>query len=208
MVFSSPDFPTSITLQPLSDLLHNTLWPVHRINHQIHQIDSLCLTGSSLQTYTLAAPGPSLRFHFFESHTNIPYVTAHHTRNLYFFHIRCSNAVTTFETSRIYNKTISKFIPQNHYDQETWTFWWDSQIMFSYLFQNSDAYSLTQHRPPPNTGFHSHSKELVYMCSCYKFVCLLFTQETKVTSNSTFAPYKPPNNSTPHNICPPQLPAT
>ena len=121
---------------------------------------------------------PPLRFHFFQSHTNIPYVTAHHTFNLYFFHIRCSNAVTTFETSRIYNKTISKFIPRNHYDQETWTFWWDSQIMFSYLFQNSDAYSLTQHRPPPNIGFHSYSEELVYMCSCYKFVCPLFTQES------------------------------
>ena len=32
---------------------------------------------------------PPLRFHFFQSHTNIPYATAHHTLNLYFFHIQC-----------------------------------------------------------------------------------------------------------------------
>ena len=58
MVFSSPDFPANITPQPLSALcsrrklvwtqvylntsfclvLHNTLWPIHRINHQINLI--------------------------------------------------------------------------------------------------------------------------------------------------------------------------
>ena len=58
MVFSSPDFPANITPQPLSALcsqrkfiwtqvylntsfclvLHNTLWPIHRINHQINFI--------------------------------------------------------------------------------------------------------------------------------------------------------------------------
>ena len=53
MVFSSPDFSASITPQPLSDLmlsakvylntsfclvLHDTLWPVHWISHQINLI--------------------------------------------------------------------------------------------------------------------------------------------------------------------------
>ena len=31
---------------------------------------------------------------------------------------------------------------------------------------------------PRNIGFHSYSKELVYMCSFYKFVCPLFAQES------------------------------
>ena len=58
MVFSFPDFPANITPQPLSAscslrklawtkvylntsfclVLHNTLWPIHRINHQINFI--------------------------------------------------------------------------------------------------------------------------------------------------------------------------
>ena len=42
---------------------------------------------------------PPLRFHFFETHTTITYVTTNHTRTLYFLHIRYSNAVTIFETS-------------------------------------------------------------------------------------------------------------
>ena len=31
---------------------------------------------------------------------------------------------------------------------------------------------------PRNIGFHSYSKELVYMCSFFKFVCPLFAQES------------------------------
>ena len=121
MVFSSPDFPANITPQPLSALcsrrklvwtqvylntsfylvLHNTLWPIHRINHQINLI--FTAPYASLARASKPMPSPHLvrppRFHFFQSHTNITYVTVHHTRSLYFFHIWCSNPVTTFDTS-------------------------------------------------------------------------------------------------------------
>ena len=52
--------------------------------------------------------------------------------------------------------------------------------------------------------------QLVYMCSCYKFVCSLFTQEfwVLVRSDSAFAPYKSSNISASHNICSPQPPTT
>ena len=114
--FSSPDFPANITPQPLLDLmlsakvylntsfclvLHNTLWPVHRINHQINFI--FTTPHASLARASQPIPSPHLvpppQFHFFQSHNNIIYVTAHHTRNLHSFHIQSSNAVTTFESS-------------------------------------------------------------------------------------------------------------
>ena len=114
MAFSSPDLPVNITLQPLSGLmlstkvylntsfwivLHNTLWSVHQINFQpilTTPYPSLTLASIPIPSSCLV---PHLQFHFFKSHTNITYVTAHHTRNLYPFHIWCSNAVTTFKTN-------------------------------------------------------------------------------------------------------------
>ena len=62
----------------------------------------------------------------------------------------------------------------------------------------------------PNIGLHSYSQELVYMCSCYKFVYSLFTQEFWVLlrADSVFAPYKPLHNSASHNIFPLQPPTT
>ena len=90
MVFSSPDFPANITPQPLSALcswrklvwtqvylntsfylvLHNTLWPIHRINHQINLI--FTTPYASLARASKPIPSPHLvpppRFHFFQSH--------------------------------------------------------------------------------------------------------------------------------------------
>ena len=116
MVFSSPAFPANITPQSLSDLmlsgkvylntglclvLHNTLSSVHQINHQINLI--LTAPYASLAGASKSIPSPQLGHSptvpLFPITSNITYVTAHHTRNLYFFHIRCSNAATTFETS-------------------------------------------------------------------------------------------------------------
>ena len=112
VVFSSPDFPANITLQPLSGLvfstkvylntsfclaLHNTLWSAHQINFQpifSTPYPSLALASVPIPSSHLVPPP---QFHFFQSHTNITYVTAYHTRNLYPFHIRCSNAVATFK---------------------------------------------------------------------------------------------------------------
>ena len=85
MVFSSPNFPENITPQPQSDLmlsvkvylntsfclvLHNTLWPVHQINHQINLI--FTTPYASLARASKAIPSPHLvpspLFHFFQSH--------------------------------------------------------------------------------------------------------------------------------------------
>ena len=60
--------------------------------HISHWLWPLILTPSSHLV-------PPPRFHLFQSHCNITYVTAHHTRNFYSFHIWYSNAVTTFETN-------------------------------------------------------------------------------------------------------------
>ena len=115
MVFSSPDFPGNITPQPLSDLmlsakvylntsfclvLHNTLWSAHQINHQINLIFTTPYASLARSSKPVSSPHlvPPPRFHFFQSHPT-SHVTAHHTRNLYFLHIQCSNAATTFETS-------------------------------------------------------------------------------------------------------------
>ena len=114
MVFSLLDFPASITLQPIPDLMPrmevclnpglfclvlNTILrsvrqktPSHYSLLQIpHWLRPLILTPSSHLV-------PPPRFHFFQSHTNITYVTAHRTCNLYSFHIWYSNAFTTFKT--------------------------------------------------------------------------------------------------------------
>ena len=109
-----PDFPVNITLQPLSGLmlstkvylntsfclvLQNTLWSVHQINFQpifTTPYPSLALASIPIPSSHLI---PHPQFLSFQSHTNITYVTAHHTRNLYPFHIWCSNAVTTLKTN-------------------------------------------------------------------------------------------------------------
>ena len=123
---------------------------------------------------------PSPRFHFFQSHTKITYVTAHHTRNLYFFHIRCSNAVTTLNVklASIHNNTISKFIPRYHYDNEASTFCEILKYFFLMLFKTVSHIAKHITDTPPNIGFYSYSKELVYTYSCYKFVRPTFTQES------------------------------
>ena len=113
MVFFSPDFPASIILQPLLGpmlstkvylntsfylISHNTLWSVHQINFQpifTAPYPSLALALTPIPFSHLVPPP---QFHFFQSRTNITYVTAHHTCNLYSFQIWCSSAVTTFET--------------------------------------------------------------------------------------------------------------
>ena len=82
-------------------VLHNTLWPLHWINHQINLIftppyASLVRASKPIPSQHLVPPP---RFHFFQPYTNITYVTSHHTRSLHSFHIQCSNALTTFETS-------------------------------------------------------------------------------------------------------------
>ena len=114
MVFSSPDFPANITLQPLSGLMlstkfylntslcffiHNILWSVDEMNFQpifTTPYPSLVLAFIAIPSSLLLHPP---RFHFLQSHTNITYITAHHTGNLYSFHIWCSNVVATFETN-------------------------------------------------------------------------------------------------------------
>ena len=101
VVFSSPDFPASINIQPRSGLMLSVkvcLNPSFNLLHDQLPADihhSLFLTGSSLCTYTLltCSPSPTLPF------TPITYITAHHTRNLYFFLIWCLNAAITFKTN-------------------------------------------------------------------------------------------------------------
>ena len=186
-------------------VLHNTLWPVHQINHQINLI--LTAPYPSLVRASIPIPSshlvPPARFHFFQSQTNITFVTAHHTRDLYSFHIWCSNAFTTFETS---------LHPQQYHLQvHSAILLRQGNISISVRFSNmffliffKTASHIPKHsRGTPNIGFHSYSKELVYMRSCYKFVCPLFTHAfwVLVRSDSVFAPYKSSNNSTLHNIC-------
>ena len=102
MIFRSPDFPANITLKPLSGLMLSTkvylnisfylflrhaLWSVYQINFQptfTTPYPLLALASTPIPSSHLVPPP---RFHFFQSHTNITYVIAHHRRKLYSFHM-------------------------------------------------------------------------------------------------------------------------
>ena len=139
MVFSSPNFPENITPQPQSDLmlsvkvylntsfclvLHNTLWPVHQINHQINLIfttpyASLARASKTIPPLHLVPPP---RFHFFQSHP-ISHTSQLTTRATYISSIYGVRMPPQHsKPARIHNNTISKFIPRHHYDKETSTF--------------------------------------------------------------------------------------
>ena len=176
MVFSFPDFPANITPQPLSAscsrrklvwtqvylntsfclVLHNTLWPIHRINHQINLIftapyASLTRGSKPIPSSHLVSPP---RFHFFQSHpiSHTSQLTTHATYISSIFGVRMPPQHS--KPACIHNNTNTKFIPRHHYHKKTSTF---GRVL--------------------------------------------------VRSNTALAPYKPLNNSTPHNICPPQPPA-
>ena len=139
MVFSSPDFPANIILQPLSDLilsakvylntsfclvLHNTVWPVHRINHQINLVfiipyASLAQASKPISSQHLVPPP---RFHFFQSHP-ISHTSQLTTRATYISSIYGVRMLPQHsKPAYIHNSTISKFIPRRHCDKETSTF--------------------------------------------------------------------------------------
>ena len=140
MVFSSPDFPVNITPKTLSDLmlsakvylntsfclvLHNTLWPVHQINHQINLI--FTTPYASLARASKPIPSPHLvpppRFHFFQSHPISHTMSQLTTRATYISSIYGVRMPPQHsKPARIHNNTISKFIPRHHYDKETSTF--------------------------------------------------------------------------------------
>ena len=148
MVFSSPDFPANITLQPYQTLcsqrkfiwtqvylntsfclvLHNTLWPVHQINHQInlnsplpipHWLEPLYL----YFPHTWSLPhGSIFSNHIPISHTS--QLTTHTTYNPSTYGVRMPSQ--HLKSTRIHSNTISKLIPWHHYDKETSAFRWDS----------------------------------------------------------------------------------
>ena len=139
MVFSSPDFPVNITPKTLSDLmlsakvylntsfclvLHNTLWPVHQINHQINLIftaphASLAQASKTIPSTHLAPPP---RFHFFQSRP-ISHTSQFNTHATYISSIYGLRMPTQHSKAAcIHNNTISRFIPRHHYDKETSTF--------------------------------------------------------------------------------------
>ena len=141
MVFSSPDLPVNITLQPLSGLmlstkvylntsfwtaLHNTLWSVHQINFQpifTTPYPSLALASISIPSSYLV---PHLQFHF-SNHITISHtsqLTTHATYIPSIYGVRMPSWHS--KPTCIHNNTISKFIPQHHYDKVTSVFRWDS----------------------------------------------------------------------------------
>ena len=148
MVFSSPDFPANITLQPYQTLcsqrkfiwtqvylntsfclvLHNTLWPVHRINHQINLIFTTPYASLARSSKPISSPHlvPPPRFHFFQSHpiSHTSQLTTHATYISSNYGVRMPPQHS--KPARIHNNTISKFISWHHYDKETSTFRWDS----------------------------------------------------------------------------------
>ena len=109
-------------------VLHNTLWPVHRINHQINLIFTTLY--ASLVRASKLLPPPHLSLtqrstssnHITISHTS--QLTTHATYISSIYGVRMPPQHS--KPARIHNNTISKFIPRHHYDKETSTFRWDS----------------------------------------------------------------------------------
>ena len=124
-------------------VLHNTLWPVHRINHQINLI--FTTPYASLVRASKLLPSPHLSLTHGSTSSN--HITISHTSQLTTHATYISSIYGArmppqhLKPARIHNNTISKFILWHHYDKETSTFRWDSWILFSYVFQNSLAYS-------------------------------------------------------------------
>ena len=143
MVFSSPDFPANIIPQPLSDLMlsakvylntsfclvsHNTLWPLHRIDHQINLIFTASYASMAWASKPIPSQHlvPSPRFHFFQSHpiSHTPQLTTHATYICSIYGVRM--LPQNSKPALIHNNTISKFIPRHHPDKETSRFRWYS----------------------------------------------------------------------------------
>ena len=106
-------------------VLHNTLSPVHQINHQINLI--FTTPYASLARASKPIPSPHLvpppRFHFFQSHP-ISHTSQLTTRSSYIYSIYGARMSPQHsKPARIHNNTISKFIPRHHYNKETSTFW-------------------------------------------------------------------------------------
>ena len=145
---------------------HNTLRSVYQIKFQpifTAPYPSLALASIPIPSSHLVPPS---WFHFPQSHTNITYITAHHTGNSYSFHIWCSNAVTTFETS--------PYPQQYHLQVHSATSLRQANISISVrilttffvLFSKTVLHIAKHSTGTPSIGFNSDSKELVYMCSC------------------------------------------
>ena len=110
LTIAHPTSPTSSSL--LSDLIYafngSLFYSKYIFLHHTHysmffSLDELPVDIYLSMSHTIFIPSshlvPPPRFHFFQSHTTITYVTTHHTHTLYFFHIWYSNAVTTFQTN-------------------------------------------------------------------------------------------------------------
>ena len=160
-------------------VLHNTLWPIHRINHQINLIftapyGSLAPASKPIPPCIWSLPHGST----FSNH--IQYHIRHSSPHAQLIFL----PYTVFECRHnIRNQPVSTTIPSPSSFRDITTirkhqhFGEILKYFFLMLFKTV-SHIAKQHRPSPNIGFHSYSKELVYMCSCYKFVCPLFTQES------------------------------
>ena len=99
--------------------LHTTLWSVRKMNSKPIFTAQYPIIDLAFNTYTLltssSSPHSSI---FFQSHTNITYVTAHHTRSSYSFYTWYSNAASTFETNPCPQQYHLKFIPRHHDHKE------------------------------------------------------------------------------------------
>ena len=149
MVFSFQDFPASITLQPLSDMMLlakvylNTSLSEHKFlscftQHSMayppnYQHINLIFTAPYASLGWASKPIPSLylvpppRFHFFRSHPISHTMSQLTTRATYISSIYGVRMPPQHsKPARIHNNTISKFILRHHYDKETSTFRWDS----------------------------------------------------------------------------------
>ena len=80
-------FNESLSEYKFLPFLCNALWSVYQINFQpifTPPYPFLALVSIPIPSSHLVPPP---RFHFFQSHTNITYVIAHHRRKLYSFHM-------------------------------------------------------------------------------------------------------------------------
>ena len=126
--------PTSLTSSSLQPDL------IYAFNGSLFESKCIFLHNTHHSIYTLLTSSPSPRFHFFQSHTTITYVTTHDIRNLYFFHIWHTNVVTTFETNSYPRQYYLQIYSATSTRQEHISIWVRFlKTFFSDFFQNSMA---------------------------------------------------------------------
>ena len=116
-------------------------------------------------------------FHLFSItyHYNLRH-NSPHTHATFLFHVWFSNVVTTFEAN--------PYPQQYHLQVHSATSLRLGNIgilvrilnRFFLMFFKTVPHITKHSTGTRSIGFHSYSQELVYMCSCYNFVCSLYTQ--------------------------------